>query len=58
MLKNAAGLYAQVKNVDPTRHPVLYNLVAAFSNLEEKHAKINGNYKLACIFENGAFRSA
>ncbi len=46
----------RISDVDATRHPVLYNLVSAFTNLVEKHAKINGNYKLACIFENGAFR--
>jgi hypothetical protein len=39
----------------PALHPVLHNLVSSFTKLVAGHAKINGNYKLAYIFENGAF---
>jgi hypothetical protein len=45
----------RISDVDPARHPVLHNLVTSFTKLAAGHAKINGNYKLAFIFENEAF---
>jgi hypothetical protein len=46
----------RLSDVDKTQHPIIFNLVSAFTKLIENHAKVNGNYKLAYIFENGAFR--
>jgi hypothetical protein len=45
----------RTSDVDPVRYPILYNIVSSFSKLVTGHAKINGNYKLAYLFENGAF---
>ena len=45
----------RISDVDPVRHPILHNLVGSFAKLVSGHAKINGNYKLAFIFENEAF---
>ncbi len=45
----------RISDVNKTRHPLLHNLVRSFSKLAGAHSKINGNYKIAYIFENPAF---
>jgi len=45
----------RISDINTVRHPILFNIVSSFSKLVGKHAKLNGNYKLAYIFENGAF---
>jgi hypothetical protein len=51
------GDISRIRNsdVNKTRHPILNNLVMSFSKLVGAHSKINGNYKIAYIFENSAF---
>jgi hypothetical protein len=45
----------RISDVDPVRYPILCNILNSFSKLVTGHAKINGNYKLAYLYENGAF---
>jgi hypothetical protein len=45
----------RVSDISRIRNPVLYNLVFSYAKLVGAHAQINGNYKLAFIFENSAF---
>ncbi len=45
----------RISDISKARNPVLHNLVASYAKLVGAHAKINGNYKLAYIFENSAF---
>jgi hypothetical protein len=58
-LKNLSpdGDVSRIRKTDvgTVRHPILHNIVTSFEKLVESHAKINGNYKIAYIFENRAF---
>ncbi len=45
----------RISDISKARNPVLHNLVVSYAKLVGAHAKINGNYKLAYIFENNAF---
>jgi len=45
----------RICDVDRERHPILYNMVKAYTRLIENHAKINGNYKESFFFNNAAF---
>ncbi len=45
----------RLMDLNQERHPILYNFVKSFTRLVESHAKQNGNYWVAHIFENGAF---
>ncbi len=44
----------RISDISKARNPVLHNLVVSYAKLVGAHAKINGNYKLAYVFENSA----
>ncbi len=45
----------RISDISKVQNPVLHNKVSSFTKLVVTHAKQNGNYKLAFIFENSAF---
>jgi hypothetical protein len=44
-------------DIDADRHPILKNITSEFDNFRASFSAHNGNYKIAYIYENDAFRS-